>query len=75
LQLNKYGGINRWDLMMGLDQVVLKTILIVDLEKCIRLFAQNARKTAKCHSNLHQASRFYAKNVMQRKSQEDFNSV
>jgi len=58
------------------DKAALEITLTVNLEKCIKLFAQNARKNAKCLSNQAKILRenqdqFSAKNVMQRKSQED----
>lgn len=46
---------------------------LVDQEKCIKLFALNARKTAKYLSNLQPASQFIAKNVTLKKLQEDIN--
>jgi len=51
-------------------------IALADQEKCIKLFALNARKTAKFLSNQQQASRFFAKNVTLKKLQEeDFNNL
>ncbi|OGJ12579.1 hypothetical protein A3K82_00185 [Candidatus Pacearchaeota archaeon RBG_19FT_COMBO_34_9] len=71
--LNGYGGIYKWDSTIDQDKAALEATLIVNLEKCMMLFALNASKNAKCPLNLQKASRFTAKNVMQRKDLTDIN--
>lgn len=38
---------------------------VLDLEKCIKLYAQTVSKIAKCLSNQQKASQFTAKNATQ----------
>jgi hypothetical protein len=73
LLLNRYGGIYKWDLTINQGKADIKTTLIVNLEKCIKLFALSARKLVKCLSNLHPVKTFSAKNVTQRKVRKDIN--
>ena len=70
--LFKYnGGYIRWEISTDQEAAVLEAISIANLEKCIKLFVQNVRKNAKCHSNLQKANQFSAENVSQKENQQD----
>ena len=67
---------------MDQDKAVIETTLIVNLEKCIKLFVLNARKNVKCHSNQAKTQKenqdlFFAENALlnNQKNQEDINLI
>jgi len=73
--INIYGGNIQWEDLTTTEEID-PVDLIVDLtgdseaiqvqEKCTRLFALNANKNVKFHSNLQKANQFIAKNVLER---------
>jgi hypothetical protein len=71
--LNYNGGYIPWEISTDQEAADSEAISTADLEKCIRLFVQNARKNAKYHSNLQKANLFSAENVTLKENQQDIN--